>query len=55
LETLEERMAPVEERPVLDVVLIDGETKKPTGRLHLKLGYTLSPEHPRIRSRTRFR
>jgi len=43
-------MVPIEEPPVLDVVFIDAATKQPTGILHLKLGYTLSPEQSRTRA-----
>ena len=43
LETLEERVIPEEEPSVMEVVFIDAATKQPTGRLQLKLGYTLLP------------
>jgi len=52
LETLEERMVPAEEPPVMHVVFIDGATKQPTERLEVKLGV---PEQSRTRSRTRYR
>jgi len=55
LETLEVRMEPAEEPPIMEVLFIDAATKQPTERLHLKLGVPLSPEHSRIRSRTRDR